>query len=315
MAAGTTRGDLLYVSDPGYGAVFVYTYSPFGMKLVGMLTGTSAPGAMCVDKLQNVWVLSYPGTGSYAALEYAHGGTQPVAMLIDPAGYPTGCAVDQISGNLAISSGAQAGEQPTIAVFKKARGKPGLFTDPSIPGFYNCCAYDNKGNLFGNGTVDQNQNLILVELPKGSSTFKSIPMHRDFLRVGGIQWDGQYLTVGDKYDGLIIRYEITANGGKEVGSTALNGVTALDQYFIDGGRVVAPSDDYANPPGAFVGIFRYPAGGQRIRNRPFSAPYAVVVSRAPRSAISALRTRSGCIAKRGFVPSNVHRQAVNPTTR
>src|SRR6516162_10280237 len=82
MAAGAASGDLLYISDVGYGAVFVYTYSPIGMKFVGILTEPQNPGAMCVDKQQNVWILGGGfGGKSFAATEYAHGGTPPIAVL------------------------------------------------------------------------------------------------------------------------------------------------------------------------------------------------------------------------------------------
>ena len=94
MTPGAASGDLLYISDGGYGAVFVYTYSPFGMKFVGMLSEPQNPGALCVDKQQNIWVLSGVGEGSYGAIEYAHGGTEPIGTLVDPAGEPTGCAAD-----------------------------------------------------------------------------------------------------------------------------------------------------------------------------------------------------------------------------
>lgn len=269
--------NLLYISDPGYGAVFVYAYKPNAMKFVGMLTGTDAPGPMCVDLEQNVWILSQPQIGSFAAVEYAHGGTQPIAMLIDPAGWPTGCAVDPVNGNLAISSGLE-GQPPTIAIFDNARGKPKLFVDSAIPGFYTCCAYDGKGNLFGYGTEDSQDGRVLAELPRGSSTFVSVPLHRYFDQVAGLQWDGTYLTVGDDSPGTIVQFKVVEGVAKEMGSTALSRVTRLGQYFVSRKRVIAP--DAPREQSGLVGIFAYPAGGQRIRIRPFSAPVAVVLSRA-----------------------------------
>ncbi|HEY1428320.1 MAG TPA: hypothetical protein VGF18_02025, partial [Candidatus Tumulicola sp.] len=50
-------GDLLYVSDDGYGSVMVYSYSPQTIKFVGTLASPISPGPMCVDKQQNVWIL------------------------------------------------------------------------------------------------------------------------------------------------------------------------------------------------------------------------------------------------------------------
>lgn len=283
MTPAAASGDLLYISDPGYGAVFVYTYSPFGMKFVGMLAEPQNPGPLCVDKQQNVWVLSGAGEGSFAATEYAHGGTEPVAVLVDPAGSPTGCAVDPINGTLALgSTPSHSGQYATIALFKHERGKPTLVTDPSIPGFYTCCTYDNKGDLFGYGTEDQQGHNIIAELPRGSTSFTGINLGREISTLRGMQWDGKYLTVGDSDGSVasIIRYEITPSGGKERGSTPLTGVSLLWQYYIDGNRIIAPDAPFVGQ-GGFVGLFHYPAGGTRIRVRRFSEPVAVVVSRAP----------------------------------
>jgi hypothetical protein len=279
MSPEAASGNLLYVSDTGYGAVFVYAYKPNGMKFVGILTGVSDPGPMCVDKQQNVWILSAFGTGSYAATEYAHGAAQPTATVIDPAGYPSGCGVNLQNGDLAVSSYTNVQKFGTIAIFKRGRGKPTIYTDNDIPGFYSCCAYDNKGNLYGDGTVDINQQLILAVLPKGSSTFGSLPMGRDFPRVAGLQWNDGHLTVGDKTGGAIYTYAISKGAATLKETTSLSGIAYLGQYFIDKKRVIAPTGPYSDDGG--VGIFEYPNGGDHIRFVPFSNPAAVVLSRGP----------------------------------
>ena len=283
MTRGAASGDLLYVSDGGYGAVFVYTYSPFGMKFVGMLSEPQDPDALCVDKQQNIWVLSGPGLGSYAATEYAHGGTQPIATVVDPAGDPTGCAVNPVNGDLAIGSEPVQGQKyGTIAIFKHERGKPVLYTDQSIPAFRTCCTYDHNGDLFGYGTSDSSDRTVIAELPKGATSFTSIALDREFELLNGIQWVGKYLTVGnsDGYTSEIIRYELTSKGAKEIDSIALDDVAILYQYYIDGTRIIAPNAP-RDKPGGFVGLYHYPLGGAPIRMQPFSIPVAVVVSRAP----------------------------------
>jgi hypothetical protein len=283
MAPGAASGDLLYISDAGYGAVFVYTYSPFGMKFAGVLAVPHNPGALCVDKAQNVWVLSAVGEGSYAAVEYAHGGTDPIAMLVDPAGEPTGCAADPVNGDLAIGSRpVNLQESATIALFKHERGKPVLLVDSAIPGFYTCCTYDHNGDLFGYGT-SENEHTVISELPRGSTSFAHIALDRELSYLEGIQWVGKYLTVGET-DGAshsqVLRYEISSGNATYVDSAPLNKVTLLWQYYVDGSRIIAPNAPFDNP-GGFVGLYHYPLGGAPIRMQPFSAPVAVVVSRAP----------------------------------
>ncbi|MGA8533906.1 MAG: hypothetical protein WB615_07340 [Candidatus Tumulicola sp.] len=282
MAPGAASGDLLYISDDGYGAVFVYTYSPVGMKFVGVLSQPIGPGPMCVDKQQNVWILGVRDGVSYTATEYAHGGTSPIAVLMDPAGPPSGCAIDPTTGNLALSSNPFSHSQiATIAIFHHERGKPTLYADPSIPGFYTCCAYDHRGNLFGYGGGDGSEDSIIDELPKGSNSFTHIKLNPEISFLYGIQWVGHHLTVADSnsVQGGIDEYELTPSGAKKAGSIKLSGVTLLWQYFIDGNRVIAP-DAPVDAPG-FVGLYHYPAGGNAIRIREFSEPVAVVVSRAP----------------------------------
>ncbi len=77
------RGEsLAYVSDSGTtGLVYVFSY-PTG-KRVGTLTGFYFPTGECVDKHGDVWVLNM---SPEVIVEYAHGGTSPIATLDDPVG-------------------------------------------------------------------------------------------------------------------------------------------------------------------------------------------------------------------------------------
>jgi hypothetical protein len=283
MAPGAASGDLLYISDVGYGAVFVYTYSPIGMKFAGILTEPQNPGPMCVDKQQNVWILGGGfGGKSFAATEYAHGGTTPIAVLMDPVAPPTGCAVDPTTGNLALSSTPIARSQSaTIAVFHHERGQPTLYEDPSIPGFYECCTYDHHGNLYGYGSENGSGHNIIAVLPKGSNTFAHVTLDHEISWLYGMQWVGRYLTIGDSdtVKSSIDEYALTPSGVTLARTIKLSGVSLLWQYFIDRNRIIAPNAPFEGP--GSVGLFHYPTGGSPIRSREFSEPIAVVVSRAP----------------------------------
>lgn len=277
MAPGVASGDLLYVADDNSGAVFVYTYNPPAMKFAGVLTG-AGPGPMCVDKQQNVWIVADNGF-TYAATEYAHGGTAPIAVLMDPAGPPTGCAVDPTTGNLALSSTpAIYNQTAAIAIFHHERGKALVYDDPAVPGFYTCCTYDHQGNLYGYGSGDGDGGTVIVELPKGSNAFASIDITPGIESPDGIQWIGKYLTIADNgFSPGIDEFALTENGPKKIRAIPLNGTTSIGQYDIDGNHVIVPSRTHGDP--GFVGLYHYPDGGDPIRSWEFSAPAAVVLSR------------------------------------
>jgi hypothetical protein len=97
MAPDATRKNLLYISDVGTNDVYVY--ESLSLKLAGTLTGFSEPQGECSDAAGNVWITN---TNMSQIIEYAHGGTTPIATLSDPYEFPVGCAVDPRSGNLAV---------------------------------------------------------------------------------------------------------------------------------------------------------------------------------------------------------------------
>ncbi len=263
--------NLLYVADYSVG-VIVYTYLPSHMKYVGLLSGPSYPRGECVDKAQNVWVTN----GDYSILKYAHGGTNPIAILSDPIAIPEGCAVDPTTGNLA-AVGAGENGIGQVAVYKKGRGRPAIYHDPSFGDMFSC-GYDNNGNLFIDGMVVRGS-LRFTELPKGSGTFNSITLDQSFFGEwgGGVQWDGRYVVVGDLLKAVVYQFDIDGSAGTEVSSTPLDGSGTVSEFFIDGGRIIAPSSFPARA--GFVKIYNYPAGGSAEKTlHNFSSPDGVVVS-------------------------------------
>jgi hypothetical protein len=89
MDPSAKTGSLLYVTDAGTNTVVVYSYPKF--KIVGTLTGFTNPQGDCVDKANNVWIAN---TQTSQLIEYAHGGTTPIATLDDPNQYPVGCSFE-----------------------------------------------------------------------------------------------------------------------------------------------------------------------------------------------------------------------------
>ena len=285
MSAGAASGDLLYVSDDGYGSVMVYSYGPRAITFVGVLSAPIDPGPMCVDKQQNIWILGEAKGTNYSATEYAHGGTTPIAVLTDPAGVPVGCATDPTTGNLALASNPSltgGDRSPTVAVYRNGSGNPKIYQNTSTDGFYGCCAYDHSGNFYAAGEEATGGRNVIQVLPKGSKTFTSFTLDREVNGLYGMQWVGKYFTVSDSFlsnDSSILEYTVSSKGVTFARDISLKGVTLLWQYYIDRNRIIAPNAPFEGP--GSVGLFKY-SDGAPIRTFPFSIPVAVVVSRAPK---------------------------------
>ena len=270
MLREATSENLMYVADPATGGVLVYSYKPPRYKFVGFLQGLSEPDGECVDKAQHIYIANSSPGGSKAVFEFAHGGTDPIRIL-GAGGYPVACAVDPTTGNLAVLA---FNGNSFLDVFKKARGKPTVYTDDDILMF--ACAYDAKGNLFIGGQVVSG-NLQLVELPNGSSIFRNITLNQSFSFLAGIQWDGKHIAIGDAAQAVIYRFSIAGNAGTKVGATPLDGSSTLGQFFITSNRVIAPSSPFDS--GGYLKIYPYPTGGTGKRSLSnFSTPVSVVIS-------------------------------------
>jgi len=253
MLQKTRNQNLLYVSNDVANEVDVFLY-PRGSK-VGVLAGFDSPKGECVDGSGNVWIVNQTPP---EVIEYAHGGSSPVATLSVPGSSPAGCAVDPITGNLAVTS---QGDQ--VAVYVNAGGTPTTYTDSHAGGF-GFCSYDTSGNLFvGAGSTRDG---VLVELPNGSSSFTTLrfkpqPKH---LHISGVQWDGEYIVAGGVAENtnspaILYRVQVVGSVAKiegvtKLGSPKLAPVTA--QFWILDKTVVQSTNH-----GAQIGVWPYPAGG------------------------------------------------------
>ncbi len=270
MDPAAKNGSLLYVSSVLTNDVYVFSY-PAG-KMVGTLTGFSTPYGLCVDKSANVWVVN---DGTSQIIEYAHGGTSPIATLSDPGEYPEGCAVDPNTGDLGVTNFYSTSGSGSVSVYAGAQGPPQIYSDPNLANV-RFCGYDAKGNLFVDG-VNASSAFVLAELPKGASTLEDIAFKQSVEWPGGVQWDGKHVAVGDT-DAVKI-YQTTAKG-KVTGTTSLAGANYVNQFFIVKGArrkpstVVAPSQD-----GGVVAIYKYPAGGSPISTIAVSEPFGAAVSK------------------------------------
>ena len=248
-------GDLLYVSDTETSDVYVFSY-PKG-ELKGTLTGLLDPAGECVDKKGDVFITN---TGDNDILEYAHGGTSPLATLDDAGYFPTGCSVDPTTGNLAVTNFTTTGSgQGDVVIYTHAKGKPkGNYTDPDIFDMF-LCGYDVYGNLFLDG-LNQGSAFQFAELRKGGSALTNLTLDQSIGLPGAVQWDGKHVAVGDQSTNTIYQFSISGKSGKKTGSTALGGAAEVFQFWIAGSRVIGPDSS-----GADVKVWRYPAGGSALK--------------------------------------------------
>ena len=94
-----------------------------------MLTGFDNRQGECVDGAGNVFV-----TNSFKGqiLEYAHGGTTPIATLSDPNQYPIDCAVDPTTGNLAVTNYFAKTGPGSVAIYQGAQGAPLFYAENNV---------------------------------------------------------------------------------------------------------------------------------------------------------------------------------------
>lgn len=269
MRPKAKSGALLYVSDEYAQTVSMYAFP--SLRPMGTLSGFLNPAGLCVNnKTGDVWVTD---TFRYSVYEFAHGGTTPIRTIVESPGYVEGCAVDPTTGDLAISNITLQGSDPgDVLIYKKGSRKPTTFSDKNAFEV-RFLSYDDSGNLFVD-IVRAGLRFALDELPKGGT--RLIRIHWKGPRVkypGGVQYDGTSLAVGDSARALVYQ---TA-GGAIIGRTRLGEACYVEQFYISGSKLIAPS---ACDSTGTVFIYNYPHGGKAVGSiTGFQFPYGVVVSR------------------------------------
>jgi hypothetical protein len=145
-----------------------------------------------------------------------------------------------------------------VAIYRKAAGKPKLYSLPANFGG-KTCTYDGEGNLFVDGytTVP-----ALAELPKGGSTFVLISLQSitgPANSLGAMRWDGTYLAISDSAT-TIYRVAVSGTTAQVVGTVQLQGLNVVSSMWIQGDTIVA-----GGSPNRRVLIWKYPAGGNPIK--------------------------------------------------
>jgi hypothetical protein len=268
MASEAKSEDLMYVSNVS--SVTVYSY-PAG-KFVGTLAGLYHTHGGCVDAAGDVYI-----TGSSQIIEFAHGGTTPLKILKDPLYDPESCSVDPTTGDLAVTNyDTSSGFPGNVAVYRKARGIPRSFIGYSFY-YYYFCGYDGSGNLYVDGQDNGGENFEFGELPKNGRAIQPSTLDENIVAPGGIQWDGQYLVVGDQSDPVLYQFAMSKGGGTLAGTVQLGSAQTVREFWIQGSSVVAPN--YLSNTSNVL-VYAYPAGGSPTKTitDEIDYPTAAVVS-------------------------------------
>jgi DNA-binding beta-propeller fold protein YncE len=260
---------LLYVSNYATDDVSVYQRD----KLVGTLTGFQSPDGLCSDRTGNVWITNNQGA---SVVEYAHGKTVPISTLSDPGVYPLGCAVNPITGGLAVTNVASYGSGPgSVAIYHKAQGPPLVLSDPDIYFIY-FCAYDPAGNLYVDG-LNTSGAFQFAVLPRNKVKFKAIVLDKTVYFPGDVFWDGHHIVVGDQRyqnENASALYRTNGEGGSVLQTTVLDDATDAIGYWAHSNGVIAA--DLARNA---VDLYHYPQGGAPELHVPhFHNPYGLTVS-------------------------------------
>lgn len=274
IARDAKRRDLLYVSNNRN--IKIYSYPRLRME--GTIRTGLLQGGECTDAKGDVFVTN---TDNGEIIEYAHGENKPIAVLHNPTADPLGCAIDPITGNLAVAS--LGFEDGSVAIYPNATGSPTTYTSPAFIEF-DFCGYDNAGNLFVDGNSSPGSgNFAFAELPKGGSGLETVSLNQYISWPGGVEWDGKHITVGDQTTPVIYQFAVSGSSGTEVGSISFGGgAEYVAQYEIFGKHIIVPNMCVGSC--SDVLIYDYPAGGNAIKSISdgISYPEGVVVSRVKR---------------------------------
>jgi hypothetical protein len=254
MEAGTSNGSLIYATG-GCSGTCVLSYP--GGTVVGSLTagGGEGPSADCSDNSGNVFI-----TQGSAIMEYAHGGSSPIATLSLPGNSALGCSVDAVSGSLAVVFSGNGG---SIAIFANAKGTPTVY-DSEIDSRY--CGYDNQGNLFVSGSDGANAGFS--ELRRGSPAFTKLKVSNEVGFPGQVQWDGVHITYESwrKGEVKVSRLRVAGTNAKIIGTTRFKRLTGnASQSWIYSSSILVPygtSGEAGLTPK--IGVWKYPGGGRPL---------------------------------------------------
>jgi hypothetical protein len=180
------------------------------------------------------------------------------------------------SGDLAVGVyvGSASVGGGNVVIFKNGSGSGTVYSTPLDEEFFD--GYDNQGNLFADGFTGYRSGFGLVELPKGSTKFRTITTSNSVEFPGSVQWDGTYVTVFDQVANKMYQYTISGTKAMLKGTVSFTGSSDCAQTWIVKGLVYC--GDAGNNQGE---VFKYPAGGSpmAVLTGNFAEPLGVTAAK------------------------------------
>jgi hypothetical protein len=248
-----------------YATIFNY---PKSTQQIGTINNVGGQG--CTNVLYGYGSNTFWIVAAYNQITEYHVPQKPLKTLTDSVGMPSSCAMNT-SGDLAVGilDGSGAGD---VVIFKSGSGSGTAKTTPLAREYFD--GYDAHGNLFADGFTSAS-NFALVELPKGSSKFRTITTSNTVEFPGSVQWDGTYLTVFDQLANATYQYTISGTTATLKGTVQYRGSSDCGQTWIVKGLIYC--GDAGNDGGE---VFKYPAGGSPIAilTGNFDTPLGVTVA-------------------------------------
>jgi hypothetical protein len=248
MLAEAKTEKLIYVSDISKNEVYAISYRTG--KMVGALSGPSETAGLCSDARGNVYV-----TGNEEIVEYAHGGTTPIAQLSYSGAEFANCSIDRKTGNIAATMFGQR----SVAIFSSGSSDPVIVQ--TNRGLVGACAYDTKGDLFVD-EADSYYGISLEELRARTASFVTVGTNVGS-SFGPLQWHDGSLLVNVPN---IQQFRVSGQHAAQVGVVQLAGGGSFrdlsdDQFVVQDGVAIATFGLNPQRPTAFLlGFWKYPSG-------------------------------------------------------
>lgn len=240
---------LLYAA----GDVSSYVLTTNG-KVIGNITQTAT--GTCSDKNGDVFF-----TTLNSILEFAHGGTTPIASYAVP-GNAYSCSVDPTTGDLAAVVFCVTGCGDSVVVLTTPGMKVQQYSIASLPSLL-YVTYDAGGNLYVDGYSASQ--FGLAELPAGGTAFQPITVNQNIQYAGQIQWDGQYIAVTTTITPVVEQLQVTGSTASVVGTVQLYGVGPRStQSWLYRDKIIVPTGN-GRARSTNILFWKYPTGGYPVR--------------------------------------------------
>jgi hypothetical protein len=243
-----------YIFNFYFSFASIFNY-PKSTEMLGQLEGAGGQGCTNVLYGYGNHIVWNPGRTGNVITEYRVPSNRVLKTLPISYNITSSCAMDE-SGDLAVgvllSNSESDGGQ--VVIFKNASGSGTVYNTPLTEEYFD--GYDPSGNLFADGFGPSG--FELVELPKGSSTFKTVTISNSVSFPGSVQWDGTYLTVFDQEGDVTYQYTVSGTTATLKGTTSYSGVGDCAQTWIVKGLLYCGDAELGGE------VFKYPAGGSAI---------------------------------------------------